>query len=96
MLLRRLGLTLKSHWAADDPAITAEDRGRPLGRITPVATSATLGDGGDPAAMLTFARTVFGEEFPTDSVVTESRLSIDDWVARRPRANRSLGGGPPA
>ncbi|SEB29973.1 DEAD/DEAH box helicase [Rhodococcus koreensis] len=91
MLLRRLGLTLKSHWAADDPAITAEDRGRPLGRITPVATSATLGDGGDPAAMLTFARTVFGEEFPTDSVVTESRLSIDDWVGEAPTSESVAG-----
>ena len=36
------------------------DRARPLGRLTPVATSATLGDNGDPAAMLEFAETVFG------------------------------------
>ena len=55
------------------------NRARPLGRITPVATSATLGDQGDPAAMLDFARTVFGEEFGADSVVTETRLSLDEW-----------------
>ena len=50
------------------------DDERPLGRITPVATSATLGDKGDPAAMLDFAETVFGEPFDADAVVTESRL----------------------
>ena len=38
-----------------DDALTDADRARPLGRITPVATSATLGDQGDPAAMLGFA-----------------------------------------
>ena len=42
MLLRRLGLTLKSHWTATS-RVTDEDRARPLGRVTPVATSATLG-----------------------------------------------------
>ena len=71
MLLRRLGLTLKAHGASGD---------RPLGRITPVATSATLGDGAEPGAMLAFAETVFGEPFPADAVITESRLSIDEWV----------------
>jgi ATP-dependent helicase YprA (DUF1998 family) len=81
MLLRRLGLALKSHWSRDGDSLTDEDWDRPLGRITPVATSATLGDKGDPAAMLGFARTVFGEEFGDDAVVTESRLSHDDWTA---------------
>ena len=57
------------------------DRARPLGRITPVATSATLGDKGDPAAMIEFARAVFGDEFDETSVVTESRLSLDEWAA---------------
>ncbi|WP_397518900.1 DEAD/DEAH box helicase [Rhodococcus pyridinivorans] len=80
MLLRRLGQTLKSHWATNEPGITAEDRERPLGIITPVATSATLGDGNDPTTMLEFARTVFGDEFTAESVVTESRLSLDEWV----------------
>lgn len=78
MLLRRLGLALKSYWPAD--SFTEADRARPLGIITPVATSATLGDKGDPAAMLEFARTVFGEEFEESSVVTESRLSVEEWA----------------
>ncbi len=76
MLLRRLGLVLKSYWRDDDPAITAADRARPLGRITPVATSATLGDRGDPAAMVSFARTVFGEDLDQSCVVTEARLDL--------------------
>ena len=80
MLLRRLGLALKSHWADDDPTITPADRGRPLGRITPVATSATLGDKNDPQAMLMFAETVFGEVFPHDSVVTETRQDAAEWI----------------
>lgn len=78
MLLRRLGVALKSHWP--DDAFTEADRARPLGIITPVATSATLGDKGDPAAMLDFARTVFGEHFGPEAVVTESRLTLDEWL----------------
>jgi ATP-dependent helicase YprA (DUF1998 family) len=81
MLLRRLGLALKSHWSGSDPVLTDEDRARPLGRITPVATSATLGDKGDPGVMLEFAHTVFGESFDDDAVVTESRLSLEEWTA---------------
>ena len=79
MLLRRLGLTLKSH--LPDGALTAAERSRPLGRITPVATSATLGDQSDPAAMIGFARTVFGDDFDANSVVTESRLKLAEWTA---------------
>jgi ATP-dependent helicase YprA (DUF1998 family) len=79
MLLRRLGLTLKSYWP--EGTLSEEDQRRPLGRITPVATSATLGDQGDPAAMAAFARSVFGEELGPDSVVTESRLSPGEWAA---------------
>lgn len=80
MLLRRLGIALKSHWPDDDPTITDADRARPLGQITPVATSATLGDRGDPSTMVGFAHTVFGDDFGPDSVITESRLSLDEWV----------------
>jgi ATP-dependent helicase YprA (DUF1998 family) len=80
MLLRRLGLTLKSHWKPEDPALTEEDWQRPLGRVTPVATSATLGDRGDPSAMLEFADTVFGEKFDPDAVITESRLIVNEWA----------------
>ncbi|MHA6630904.1 DEAD/DEAH box helicase [Pseudonocardia sichuanensis] len=81
MLLRRLGLAIKSHWPKHAATITPEDRARPLGRITPVATSATLGDKGDPEVMLDFAYTVFGEPFGSDAVITESRLGLDEWVA---------------
>ena len=79
MLLRRLGLTLKSH--LPDGALTDAELARPLGRITPVATSATLGDQSDPAAMIGFARTVFGDDFDANSVVTESRLGLTEWTA---------------
>ncbi|AEG43909.1 DEAD/DEAH box helicase [Isoptericola variabilis] len=89
MLIRRLGLALKSHWPSDPDGLAAaglapEDVRRPLGIVTPVATSATLGDKGDPTAMLEFARTVFGEEFGEDAVVTESRLPLAEWVGSAP------------
>ena len=80
MLLRRLGIALKSHWKNEDTALTDADWARPLGRITPVATSATLGDGGDPAEMLDFAETVFGDHFDPQAVVTESRLTFKEWA----------------
>lgn len=77
MLLRRLGLVLRRALpVGTDPAVLA----RPLGLMTPVATSATLGDQGDPAAMVAFAKMVFGVEIPDDSVITETRLSIEEWV----------------
>src|SRR5699024_2655720 len=89
ILLRRLGQTLKSYWqdghdVPTSPAaarITAADRARPLGTITPVATSATLGDEGDPSVMCGFAEPVFGEPFGPDAVLTESRQYLDDWAA---------------
>ncbi|RPF20984.1 DEAD/DEAH box helicase [Myceligenerans xiligouense] len=84
MLLRRLGLALKAHWPSDPAAraaagLTPDDEARPLGRVTPVATSATLGDRGDPSSMLDFAHTVFGEVFDDGAVVTESRLRLEEW-----------------
>lgn len=74
MLLRRFGLRLKS--------LNASTSSNPLGDVTPIATSATLGDRGDPEAMMTFAATVFGEGFGEDAVVTESRLDFDEWQGR--------------
>ena len=77
MLLRRLGLVIKRYLPPDtDPAALA----LPLGIITPVATSATLGDKGDPAAMISFAKTVFGVDVPDEGVVTEMRLSVEEWA----------------
>lgn len=85
MLLRRLGLTVKAHWTDTSP-VTDEDRARPLGRITPVATSATLGSKAEPTAMLGFAHTVFGEPFAADAVIGETRLTAADWLADRDAA----------
>ncbi|WP_168582616.1 DEAD/DEAH box helicase [Gephyromycinifex aptenodytis] len=80
ILLRRLGLALRSHVPADHPD-RALYHGRPLGKVTPVATSATLGDAGDPSAMLAFATTVFGEQFTDDAAITEARVDIEDFTA---------------
>ena len=80
MLLRRLGLKLKKHWPDSDPRITDTHRQRPLGRVTPVATSATMGDNAGPDDILRFAHTVFGEEFGPDAVVTESRYTVAEWA----------------
>lgn len=77
MLLRRLGLALKSSWPQG--WATPDNLARPLGRITPVATSATLGDQGDSASMVDFARTVFGDEFDDSCVVGEERLTPEQW-----------------
>ncbi|WP_137726483.1 DEAD/DEAH box helicase [Prescottella subtropica] len=84
MLLRRLGLTVKAHWT--DTTDATDDRARPLGRITPVATSATLGSKAEPTAMLGFAHTVFGEQFDTDAVIGETRLTPAAWLADRDTA----------
>jgi len=68
MLMRRLGATLGT--AAP---------GAPLGLAAPVATSATLGS--DPAALVDlreFAGKVFGVEFSEDSVIGETRQTIDE------------------
>src|SRR5699024_8539324 len=68
MLLRRLRLVL--------------DQIAP-GRVhlTPVATSATLGDGADAAAaMLDFARTVFGTDIGEDAVITETRVDLEEFM----------------
>ena len=75
MLLRRLALALE-HFRGPDQL---EDRG-PLAGLVPVATSATLGDQGDPAAMVDFATTVFGVPFDASCVVTESRRSLAEWA----------------
>lgn len=84
MLLRRLGLVLHSHRSD-------EEWTRPLGDVTPVATSATLGDKGDPTTMLEFARTVFGDdELDERAVITESRLSPEEWHGGGP-ADRITG-----
>lgn len=70
MLLRRLGMALE-----------VGEPGRPLGRITPVATSATLGDGQETGGkLLEFAGRVFGEPFDISAVIGEQRKSADEWL----------------
>ncbi len=75
MLLRRLAA-----------ATGASQPGRPLGRICPVATSATLGGGGgngggNIAAIRDVAQQVFGCEFGPDSLITEDRYRLDEFIA---------------
>ncbi|MET8180353.1 DEAD/DEAH box helicase [Streptomyces sp. NPDC005336] len=72
MLLRRLG------------AVTGlAEPGRPLGPVCPVATSATLGEGGPGAAgnsMLDVAEQVFGVPFPPEAVVAEDRCGVQEFT----------------
>ena len=81
MLLRRLGLTIRDIVARKFPDHVDAFAERPLGQITPVATSATLGDGGDPGAMLAFAESVFGETFAPDAAITETRQDVETFAA---------------
>ncbi|HEX3964819.1 MAG TPA: DEAD/DEAH box helicase [Trebonia sp.] len=69
MLLRRLA-------AATGHA----EPGRPLGRICPVATSATLGDNSDQEEIRKVAGNVFGTAFAEDSVITEQRQVPDEFL----------------
>ena len=67
MLLRRLGA-----------ALGMDDGSRPLGRATPVATSATMGSGPSAGESLCeFAGKVFGVPFGLDAVVGETRKTVE-------------------
>jgi hypothetical protein len=76
MLIRRLGARLQ-----------VAEAGRSLGRITPVATSATLGGGTRSDELLKFAETIFGTVFDRDSLVVETALSAAEVV---PEVNYEL------
>ncbi|MET9086073.1 DEAD/DEAH box helicase [Streptomyces sp. NPDC004237] len=72
MLLRRLA-----------SAVGVSEKGRPLGSICPVATSATLASGTDDdgvARLLGVATDVFGTEFTAESIVGENRLSVEEFI----------------
>ncbi|TDD64342.1 DEAD/DEAH box helicase [Actinomadura darangshiensis] len=69
MLLRRLAA-----------ATGHSEPGLPLGKICPVATSATLGESGDGAEIRRVAETVFGTPFESDSVIGEDRQSADEFI----------------
>lgn len=77
LLLRRLGLMLKKH--QPEGFLTEEENAHALGRVTPVATSATLGAKGEDGPVLEFATTVFGSAFPPDAVVSETTLDVAQW-----------------
>ena len=77
LLLRRLGLMLKQHQPA---GFGGEYASNPLGRVTPVATSATLGGDDDRSKVLEFAGTIFGETFAPDALVSEKTLTYDEWA----------------
>ncbi|WP_328637759.1 DEAD/DEAH box helicase [Streptomyces canus] len=73
MLLRRLA------------SATGQSRpGRPLGAICPVATSATLGEGGSgggqEVGLLDVAAQVFGMPFAADAVIGEERMSAGQFT----------------
>ena len=69
MLLRRLAA-----------ATNHSQPGKPLGNICPVATSATLGEGGDEARIREVAGQVFGTAFDEGSVITERRLPAEGFL----------------
>lgn len=51
------------------------------GGLTPVGTSATIGNGADSKALLcSYASDVFGEKFMEDSIIEEHRVSVEDFV----------------
>ncbi|MEH0972814.1 DEAD/DEAH box helicase [Micromonospora sp. CPCC 205546] len=75
MLLRRLAAAL----GLDEP-------GRPLGPICPVATSATLGEGGGRdgrAAIREVAEQVFGVAFDAASLVGEDRYASGEFISHQ-------------
>ena len=71
MLLRRLAAVVGN-----------PEPGNPLGRICPVATSATLGEAGNTDRIREVAGQVFGVPFAADSVIGERRQSPDDFLDR--------------
>lgn len=78
MLLRRLGMALRAYHPDADWS-------RPLGNVTPVGTSATLGSGEqEQLTILRFATEIFGEPFDQTCLVGERRLTVDDWAHNAP------------
>ncbi len=54
----------------------------PEGYLCPVGTSATMGAGEGAQQLLTgYAQGVFGESFDLDSIVTENRITVEDFFA---------------
>ena len=55
----------------------------PEGHLICAGTSATLGGSSDSSPLREYARQIFGEDFPPDSVITENRLSVSDFLGDR-------------
>lgn len=53
-------------------------------RIVCVGTSATLGNSADPKPLCEYATQVFGTTFTADSVITESRQSLAEFLGDQP------------
>jgi len=54
----------------------------PKGHLCPVGTSATIGSGESAKQLLTeYAMTVFGEIFDEDAIISEKRLSVDEFFS---------------
>lgn len=56
----------------------------PAGGPCCVGTSATLGDGGESARLLSYAASIFGEAFDDDAIVGEQRLTAEAFLAGVP------------
>ena len=58
----------------------------PIGQLCPVGTSATIGSGKEASKLLVeYARKVFGETIDTDAVITENRISVDEFFEEEER-----------
>lgn len=63
------------------------------GGICPVGTSATIGEGEESIELLTgYAEKVFGESFPPESVITEERVSVEEFIGEQQELKRSMPG----
>lgn len=62
----------------------------PMGYLCCVGTSATMGDKGSDREIRRYASEVFGEVFDDESVVTEDRLSPEEFFAGVERASLQL------
>jgi replicative superfamily II helicase len=82
MLLRRLASVVGNTGAGGTGPRQAEP-GRPLGRICPVATSATLGETtGSTEKIREVAEQVFGAPFADDSVIREQRQTLAEFLGQ--------------
>ena len=60
------------------------------GYLCCVGTSATMGGGADAASLCQYAQDVFGESFEDDAVITEDRLTPEEFFAGKARRYDAL------